>query len=202
MVEPLTLILFVLLAILAFANGSNDVSKGIATLVGSGVTNYRKAIAWGTMWTVIGGILAILFSMAVVKTFATGVLTNADNITRVAPMLPVSVVLGAIVWILFASWTGLPVSTTHTITGALCGAGLTASGWDGILWTSLTQKIAIPLAASPVMAVGLALMWLRRLSAGVCRIGSAIVFVCCPPSLLRSSSSRAAPSIWWPCSLE
>ena len=33
-------------ASLAFANGANDVSKGIATLVGSGVTDYRRAIAW------------------------------------------------------------------------------------------------------------------------------------------------------------
>jgi hypothetical protein len=35
------------MAALAFANGSNDVSKGIATLAGSGVTNYRRAILWG-----------------------------------------------------------------------------------------------------------------------------------------------------------
>lgn len=34
-------------AVLAFANGANDVSKGIATLAGSGRTSYRSAIAWG-----------------------------------------------------------------------------------------------------------------------------------------------------------
>ncbi len=39
---------------LAFANGANDVSKGVATLVGSGVTDYRRAVAWGTLWTGAG----------------------------------------------------------------------------------------------------------------------------------------------------
>ena len=38
-------------AFLAFANGANDVSKGVATLAGSGRASYRTAIAWGTLWT-------------------------------------------------------------------------------------------------------------------------------------------------------
>ena len=38
---------YLLILVLAFANGTNDVSKAIATLIGSGVTNYRTAIAWG-----------------------------------------------------------------------------------------------------------------------------------------------------------
>ena len=43
---------------LAFANGANDVSKGIATLVGSGIANYRAIILWGTIWTVAGAMTA------------------------------------------------------------------------------------------------------------------------------------------------
>ncbi|MGC8550290.1 MAG: hypothetical protein ACP5M4_11375 [Acidobacteriaceae bacterium] len=44
-------LIFLLGFAVAYANGSNDVSKGIATLAGSGVTNYRRAIRWGTLWT-------------------------------------------------------------------------------------------------------------------------------------------------------
>ena len=47
MMELLT---FALVLALAYANGTNDVSKAIATLVGSGVTNYRAAILWGTVY--------------------------------------------------------------------------------------------------------------------------------------------------------
>ena len=50
------LLLFVLS--LAYANGANDVSKGVATLVGGGVTTYRRGLAWGTLRTVAGALLA------------------------------------------------------------------------------------------------------------------------------------------------
>lgn len=152
----IVLIEMTLLTVLAFANGSNDVSKGIATLVGSGVTDYRRAMAWGTVWTVIGGILALFFSMAMVTTFTTGILADSGEMAAAAPALSLSVTFGAMGWVLFASRYGLPVSTTHAITGAICGAGLTAQGWDGILWASLTHKIALPLAFSPLMAAGFA----------------------------------------------
>ena len=55
---------------LAFANGANDVSKGIATLVGSGTTKYRAAVAWGTAWTLAGGLAAAFFSQGLVATFS------------------------------------------------------------------------------------------------------------------------------------
>src|SRR5438552_1883128 len=42
-----------LVLILAYANGANDVSKAVATLVGSGVTNYHTALLWGTIWTML-----------------------------------------------------------------------------------------------------------------------------------------------------
>jgi len=53
----------------AYANGSNDVSKAIATLVGSGVSNYRRAIVWGTATTFLGATLSALTGTALVATF-------------------------------------------------------------------------------------------------------------------------------------
>lgn len=50
----------VLLVALAYANGANDVSKAIATLAGSGVTNYKRAIAWGSTCTVLGVLCSAL----------------------------------------------------------------------------------------------------------------------------------------------
>jgi PiT family inorganic phosphate transporter len=139
---------------LAFANGSNDVSKGIATLAGSGVTNYRTAILWGTAWTVVGGVLAVFISSAMVKTF-NGILANASGTVRPSPTLAIAVMTGAMMWVLFASKAGLPVSTTHAIVGGLCGVGLTAKGCDGIQWSTLLPKVVIPLGLSPVVAMGM-----------------------------------------------
>lgn len=53
----ITLIAAVVL-LLAWANGANDVSKGIASLVGGGVAQARRALWWGTLWTMLGGLTA------------------------------------------------------------------------------------------------------------------------------------------------
>ena len=153
MSEPIFFMGIFLVAVLAFANGSNDVSKGIATLVGSGVTHYRKAVLWGSVWTTIGGFLGIVFSMAMVKTFTSGILPSELGSLHVA--VPIAVVLGAMGWVLFASKVGLPVSTTHAIIGALCGTGIAAWGATGVQWMTLSKKVFFPLAVSPLLAFGL-----------------------------------------------
>jgi len=147
--------LFLLILLLAFANGTNDVSKAIATLVGSGVTNYRTAILWGAVWTVVGASLAAVVATAMVNTFSKGLL---DPGLAVSPSFAFAVVTGAIGWVLFASRTGLPVSTTHALTGALVGAGLAAFGARGLLWPALLGKIALPLLLSPVLALSLSVL--------------------------------------------
>jgi len=151
----ISLIAFVLLLALAFANGTNDVSKAIATLVGSGVTNYRTAIAWGTIWTVIGAGAAAFVATAMVKTFSNGLIEPG---LAVPPALSVSVLTGAIGWVLFASRIGLPVSTTHALTGAIVGGGLIAFGGHGLRWSAITGKIALPLLLSPLLALSLTLL--------------------------------------------
>lgn len=138
---------------LAFANGSNDVSKAVATLVGSGVTSYRKAIFWGAGWTVAGGLAAGFLATAMVKTFARGLVTGEGTLP---PELALSVLAGASAWVLFASRTGLPVSTTHALTGAIVGGGLVALGSEGLLWGGISAKIALPLLVSPLLAIALA----------------------------------------------
>ena len=76
----ISLLAFALVFVLAFANGSNDVSKAIATLVGSGVTDYRSAIAWGIVWTVVGGGSAAFVASAMLKTFSRGLVQTGTII--------------------------------------------------------------------------------------------------------------------------
>lgn len=151
----MVLLLFILILILAFANGANDVSKGIATLVGSGLANFRRAVLWGALWTVAGGMIAALAARKLAEMFSGNGLLAA---TPEGHAFLASVAIGATAWVLFASRTGLPVSTTHAITGALCGAGVMAAGVSGVHWSVVGQKFLLPLAASPVIA--LAMMWL------------------------------------------
>jgi inorganic phosphate transporter, PiT family len=117
------LLLFLALAALAYANGANDVSKGVATLVGSGSSRYRQALIWGTAWTAAGSLAAGIFSRALTATFSKDII-GPDHVT--SDTFPLAVLTGATIWVLLATRTGLPVSTTHAITGALCGAAVVA----------------------------------------------------------------------------
>ncbi len=151
----ISLLAFALVFALAFANGANDVSKAVATLVGSGVTNYRSAIAWGTAWTIVGAALAAYVASSMVKTFSHGLIQPG---TIIEPAVTLSVLTGAMAWILFAARTGLPVSTTHALTGAIVGTGLIAFSGEGLIWPAIGKKIALPLLVSPFLALTVSLL--------------------------------------------
>jgi len=151
----IALLAFALVFALAFANGANDVSKAIATLVGSGVTDYRSAIAWGTVWTMVGAALAAFVASAMVKTFSHGLVQSG---TIIEPAVTLAVLTGAMTWIFFASRTGLPVSTTHALTGAIVGAGLVAFAGEGLIWSVIGKKIVLPLLFSPFLAFTVSLL--------------------------------------------
>ena len=55
---------------LAWANGVNDVSKGVATLVGCRCTTYRSGLRWGTIWTAAGALTALVLSAGLLRTFS------------------------------------------------------------------------------------------------------------------------------------
>lgn len=145
----LALLTIVAGAALAFANGANDVSKGVATLAGTGRASYRAAIAWGTVWTLAGGMASLLISIGLITAFTSG-LVSADVLA--VPTFALAVAIGAFGWVMFASSTGLPVSTTHALTGAIVGVALVSGGASAIKWPALAVAIIAPLAISPLVA--------------------------------------------------
>ena len=170
----LGILLIVLTLMVAFANGANDVSKGIATLVGSGVSNYRRAVAWGASCTVAGALAAAFTSQNLVATFSgKGILAQAS----ISIHFLVAIALGAIAWLIIATRTGMPVSTTHALTGALIGAGVAEAGTRGVIWTALAAKVALPLVASPIFAIAMMLLVLPLLRPLIARFDSSCVCV-------------------------
>jgi PiT family inorganic phosphate transporter len=151
----LSFLAFLLVLALAYANGTNDVSKAVATLVGSGVTNYRAAILWGTIWTIVGAGTSAFIANAMVKTFSHGLIQSG---TTIQPVVALAVLIGAMAWVLFASYTGLPVSTTHALIGAIVGTGLVAFAGEALIWAAIAKKIALPLLLSPFLALAVSLI--------------------------------------------
>ncbi|MEP6472014.1 MAG: inorganic phosphate transporter [Acidobacteriota bacterium] len=160
------LLLAVLVAVLAYANGSNDISKGIATLVGGGVTSFRRAVLWGAVWTLLGGLLAAFAAQGLVATFSgKGFLARPME----GAEFLASVAIGAAAWIFFASRTGLPVSTTHAITGALAGAAIVGQGAASLHWGNFARKALLPLAISPLLSILLVYALFPLLRRGLAR---------------------------------
>jgi PiT family inorganic phosphate transporter len=147
--EPMSWIVLALTALLAFANGANDNSKGVATLVGFGAATPRRALAWAAATTALGALGGALAGGALVAAFrADGLVGTAD----LAPGFFAAVLLGAVAWVLLATVSGLPVSTTHAILGGLLGAGWVEAGAAELGWGALVGRFALPLLLSPLLA--------------------------------------------------
>lgn len=138
---------------LAYVNGANDNFKGVATLFGSRLTNYRRALGLTTLTTLVGALLAGWMSSGLMQVFSGKGLVPATVTAEPAFLLAVG--LGAALTVGLATVTGLPISTTHALTGALVGAGWMAAG-SHINLQRLGAVFFFPLAVSPLLAWGLA----------------------------------------------
>ena len=106
---------------LAWANGANDNFKGVATLFGSGTTNYRGALTWATVTTLAGSLTAVFLAASLLKAFTgKGIVDPALASTA---RYGAAVAIGAGVTVLLATRIGMPISTTHSLVGALIGSG-------------------------------------------------------------------------------
>jgi PiT family inorganic phosphate transporter len=182
----------------AYANGANDNFKGAATLFGSGVSDYRKALWWATATTAAGSAAALILATRLISVFQ-GKGLVPSHLDQSQPFVA-AVILGAAVTVFLATKIGMPVSTTHSLTGALVGGGMAAAGFNLSLAT-LFQSFFLPLLVSPLIAVMLSLATYPLLdavlrSAGVNKqtcvcIGNEIVpAAVTPEGYMLSSSSK------------
>ena len=117
---------------MAFAHGSNDVANAIGPLAAvvsvaqSGVVGAQSALP---VWVLIIGGAGIVIGLA---TFGVHVIaTVGKKITQLTPSRGFAAELAAATTIVIASGTGIPISTTHTLVGAVLGVGL-ARGIEAI----------------------------------------------------------------------
>jgi PiT family inorganic phosphate transporter len=133
----------------AYANGANDNFKGVATLFGSGTTSFRRALTWATITTFLGSLAAFLLAGNLLKSFSGKGLV--DDAIATQPAFAAAVALGAGLTVLFATRIGMPISTTHSLVGALIGTGLIAG--SALNLSNLVFNFLIPLLISPIAAV-------------------------------------------------
>ncbi|MEE3003235.1 MAG: inorganic phosphate transporter [Pseudomonadota bacterium] len=121
---------------MAWAIGANDVANAMGIAVGSNILSLRQAIIVASIFEALGSILA---SGNVTSTISHGIVKVSAF--EAHPHLLISGMLSALlasgVWLFIASIKGWPVSTTHTIIGAVFGFGWVCVGLENIYWESI-----------------------------------------------------------------
>ena len=135
---------------MAWGIGANDVANAMGTSVGSGAVTIKQAIIIAVIFEFSGAILA---GGEVTATIRKGILDAAlfTNDPHLLVYGMMASLLAAGSWLLIASSLGWPVSTTHSIVGAIVGFGAVGVGVDAVAWGKVI-KIVISWIASPVLA--------------------------------------------------
>jgi PiT family inorganic phosphate transporter len=138
---------------LAYANGANDNFKGVATLYSAKSADYKTALIWTSITTLLGSFVAFYLASELTIIFkGKGLVPEA---VILMDSFPLAVGVGAALTVMLATILSLPVSTTHALIGALAGAGWLASE-AGIHWDMLASKFFLPLIAGPLISLILA----------------------------------------------
>ena len=142
--------------------GANDVANNVGPAVGAKAISMVGAIMIAAVFEAAGALIA---GGDVVATIQKGVI-RADAIagTDRFVWLMTAALLAAALWLNIATAVGAPVSTTHSIIGAVLGAGLAAGGTAAANWGQLGE-IAASWVVSPLLGGGIAagfLYWIKR----------------------------------------
>jgi len=143
--------------------GANDVANNVGPAVGAGALTLLGAILIAVIFEAGGALIA---GGDVVNTIKKGIIDpqaikevshqiNGQSIVLISKTqtfiyVMTAALLSAAVWLNIATYSGAPVSTTHSIIGGVLGAGIAAGGWGIADWGQV-QKIVASWVISPAM---------------------------------------------------
>lgn len=142
--------------VMAFGIGANDVANAMGTSVGSKALTLKQAIIIAAIFEFLGAYLA---GGEVTSTIRKGIVDPSiyqkDPNIFIIGMLSAS--LGAGFWLVIASKKGWPVSTTHSIVGAIIGFVIISKGYSNVSWNTV-GAIASSWVTSPLVSGTLAFL--------------------------------------------
>ncbi len=123
---------------MAWSIGSNDVANSMATAVGAKAITFKQAVIIAGVLNIVG---AVFVGSHVTDTVRKGIVstTGIDNHTLLLGF--VASLLAAAIWVTLSTWREMPISTTHSIIGALLGFGLIAGGTSTVIWGKVGSVI-------------------------------------------------------------
>lgn len=121
--------------------GANDVANAMGTSVGSGAISIRQAILIAAIFEFAGAAIA---GGHVTKTIRKGIIdpTSIMDHPEVLVLGMLAALFAAATWLAIASVKGWPVSTTHSIVGAVVGFAIAGIGMDAVQWGKISSIVA------------------------------------------------------------
>lgn len=121
--------------------GANDLANAMGTSVGAGAITVKQAIGIAIIFEFLGAVLA---GGNVTKTIRKGIIdpTNIVNNPEILVYGMLAALLAAAFWLMIASTKGWPVSTTHSIIGALIGFAIVGIGPEAVKWGKVGKVVA------------------------------------------------------------
>lgn len=130
--------------------GANDVANSMASAVGAKAITIKQAVFIAAILNVLG---ATFIGSHVTNTIRKGIVsTEILNDPHLALIGALSALLAAALWVSFATWKSLPVSTTHSIVGSMIGFGIMAGGMKVINWPKL-GAVVLSWIISPIFSL-------------------------------------------------
>ena len=141
---------------MAWGIGANDVANAMATSVGSKALTIKQAIIVAAIFEFAGAFLA---GGQVTSTIRKGIIdaTKVQDNPELLIFGMLAALLAAGVWLLVASKKGWPVSTTHSIVGAIVGFAAVGIGVESVHWAKV-GTIAASWVVSPLLSGVLAFL--------------------------------------------
>ncbi|MDG3575095.1 inorganic phosphate transporter [Rhizobium sp. YJ-22] len=137
-----------LCAYMAMNIGANDVTNNVGAAVGARAITMAGALIMAAVFEILGATLA---GSRVVETISGGIVSHASVMdAQTLTWIMMAALAAAAIWLNFATWLNAPVSTTHSIVGAVLGAGIAAGGVDFINWHGMAM-IFVSWVISPLM---------------------------------------------------
>ena len=143
---------------MAWSIGSNDVANSMATAVGAKAITFRQAVLIAGVLNFVG---AVFVGSHVTETIRGNIVKPSTISDPHALLLGfIASLLAAAIWVTLSTWKEMPISTTHSVVGALVGFGLIASGTQSINWFKLGQ-VASSWVLSPIVGCIIAFLVFR-----------------------------------------
>src|SRR3989344_910302 len=153
MLEILIIVIIGLLLALVFdfGNGLNDAANAVSTIIATRGLTLRQAVIMSAVGNFIG---AFIFGVAVATTVGKGLILPEV----VTPYVIIGGLVGAIFWVYFTTYFGLPISASHSLIGGYVGSAIAAAGFKAVIFSGI-MKVLVFIFIAPFLGLFVAFLF-------------------------------------------